>query len=447
MKRITDEQLLGERGVNLLQSIILEMGFAWHPTNHPVEAGIDGWVELRDVATGEVANCWLAVQSKARSELRQDDTTVKYNCTLKEVEYWMSGNQPVILVVSIPEEKKAWWVSVKDYFAEKDVSTDRTIVFDKAGSLLTPSTADEWKAIGNQYGAGTYFTPSPVTETLSSNLIKVKRFASHVYVADTDCSSPREFCERVKEVDEWPPREWILGPRKQVYSFHDLSQPPWDVACDAASCNAKSADDFAYSEEAERRKIFAQLLRESFRALLGPWRLRLSKESNCLYFAPGHKRVERDHHYRSRQKKAKRGVVSKYFKKSDETKVAYYRHEALEYRFLRFDHAWYLMIEPTYVFTTDGHEPDPYREEHLAAIKSMEGDAAVSGRIVMFADMLKDRNSLFEEPYPFLAFGEIETAEVRAGIDDKAWARIKAASKQMEESQAINPDFGAGLFD
>jgi hypothetical protein len=48
MKRITDEQILGEQGVALIKSRALEMGFPWHPSNAFVEAGIDGWIGLRD---------------------------------------------------------------------------------------------------------------------------------------------------------------------------------------------------------------------------------------------------------------------------------------------------------------------------------------------------------------------------------------------------------------
>jgi len=53
-KRITEEQMLGQRGVNLIEDRVLKMGHIWHPTN-PLEAGIDGWIELRDKNTGEVS--------------------------------------------------------------------------------------------------------------------------------------------------------------------------------------------------------------------------------------------------------------------------------------------------------------------------------------------------------------------------------------------------------
>lgn len=207
MKQITDEQLLGEIGVNLVQSLVLEMKFTWHPTNQPVEAGLDGWVELRDAKTGEVANCWIGVQSKARTDLREDDTTVKYYSSQKDLDYWLDGSMPVILVVSKPKEKLAWWISVKDYYRGRDPKSERTIVFDKRLDLLTAASADEWKAIGTRYGSGTYLSPPQVSEDLKSNLIKVSRFAGTIYSAESEWDDPKDFHEALRKVEEYPPKE------------------------------------------------------------------------------------------------------------------------------------------------------------------------------------------------------------------------------------------------
>ena len=55
------------------------------------------------------------------------------------------------------------------------------------------------------------------------------------------------------------------------------------------------AEDLAYSNDIECRKIFVRLLNASLRSFLGPWRMCHSKESDCLYFAPGKKNIEREH--------------------------------------------------------------------------------------------------------------------------------------------------------
>ena len=55
--------MIGERGVALVYSRIVEMGYLWYPSGG-VEAGIDGRMEVRN-EDGEVTNLIVSVQSKA----------------------------------------------------------------------------------------------------------------------------------------------------------------------------------------------------------------------------------------------------------------------------------------------------------------------------------------------------------------------------------------------
>ena len=442
-KKITDNQILGERGVNLIQGIVLKMGFTWHGSNQAVEGGIDGWVELRDAATGEVENCWIAVQSKAVSEPRENETSIKYTPTLKDVEYWMKGNQPVVLVVSVPDRNEAWWVSVKDYYAGRNIEKDRMIVFHISDDLLTESTASEWKVLSEQHGSGTYFTPARSSETLISNLIRVWRWGSTIYSRKSKFTAPKEISSELREVFEWAPRDWFLAD-KMIYSFHDLSEPEWDAVCEGESKSIPS-DDWAYSNDEETRRKFVRLLNHCLRQFIGRFRMRHSKEADCYYFHPDRDGVIRTLRYKSRKKKTSRGVVKRYMHKKDKDKIAYFRHDGFQHRFLRFGDAWYLMIEPDYVFTTDGVEPDPYREEHKSKIKNLEGDAAVAGTVVMFCDLFTDQGDLFTDAYPFLSFDQIVESHVPVGIDDAAWSRIKTVDEKIQAEE--ESEFAKGLFD
>ena len=65
----------------------------------------------------------------------------------------------------------------------RDLQGDRTIRFDRTTNAPTTSTAEEWKSLSNRYGATTYFSPIPVTETLTSNLLEVRRYAPRLYRA------------------------------------------------------------------------------------------------------------------------------------------------------------------------------------------------------------------------------------------------------------------------
>ena len=89
--------------------------------------------------------------------------------------------------------------------------------------------------------------------------------------------------------------------------------------------------------------------------------------------------------YKSRKKKTSRDVFEAHMSKTDPSRVAYYRHVGFERHFRRIgsEGSGFLEINPTYYYTTDGHEPHPFREEYLSKIKTIEGNNAVGGLVVM----------------------------------------------------------------
>ena len=64
MKKIGKSDVIGQKGMSLIEGVVLSMGFMFYPTGG-VEAGIDGYIELRDEETEEVGNLLLQVQGKA----------------------------------------------------------------------------------------------------------------------------------------------------------------------------------------------------------------------------------------------------------------------------------------------------------------------------------------------------------------------------------------------
>lgn len=131
-KKIHANSIIGQQGVNLIERVVLGMGFAWYPSGG-VEAGIDGTIEIRDAVTGDATNSIIQVQSKATTKPFQAETegAFEYRCAERDLDYWMQGNVPVVLVVSRPESGEAYWVSVKDYFRDPGVRAGRKVRFDK----------------------------------------------------------------------------------------------------------------------------------------------------------------------------------------------------------------------------------------------------------------------------------------------------------------------------
>lgn len=437
-KRITREQILGETAVQFIGRRFLDMGFPWHPTNAPLDAGIDGFVEVRDVQSGEATNAWIAVQSKGRSTLEKEtDTSFEFTCTPRDLDYWRRGNMPVLLVVSRPERNEAWWVPVKDYFRnEPSRQQSRRILFDKKANALTITAAGQLLQLVQAAGAGTYFRPAPRRERLYMNLLEVKRFPQLIYWAQTTLRDPTELREQLRKQMQYPPREWLFD-TKRIYSVHDLRDEPWASVCDIETVDWVEGTKWAASDDLQEQRLFIWLLKECLRSFAGKIGMRYSKEDDALYFKKTADLSPRVKRYRSRQQLAERDVFREYRSKTDPSKVFYYRHVGFEPRFRRFDGRWCLEINPTYLFTSDGENTHAYNQEYLAKIKSIEGSGAVGGSVVMFASLFRDREGLFPDNYPHLGFGNLLEGELDVGIDDTLWAqddRKKPAEQPVEEA-------------
>jgi len=451
-KRLTREQILGETAVQFIGRRFLQMGMPWHPTNAPLDAGIDGFVEVRDLQTGEMTNAWIAVQSRARTSLeKENDSTFEYTCTQRDLDYWRRGNMPVLLVVSRPNQDEAWWVSVKDYF-RNSTSQSRRILFDKKANALTPNSADQLLQLVQAAGAGTYFRPAPKRERLHTNLLRVTRLPKLIYRAETSLRDPAEFREQLKKKMEYPPREWVFD-NKLIYSVHDLRDEPWASSCQVDTIDTIDTARWAVSDDPRERRLLIWMLNECLRSFAGKIGMRYSKDDDALFFKKTADLSRRVKRYRSRQQSTQRDVFREYRSTKEPEKIFYYRHVGFEPRFRYFDRCWCLEINPTYLFTSDGEHTHPYNQEYVAKIKSIEGSGAVGGSVVMFASLFRDRDGLFPDNYPYLGFGGLLEAELDVGIDDKLWAtndKTVLADEPVEDLEPMDEQQDSGertLFD
>src|SRR3954451_13430427 len=99
-KTVTRQTLIGEAGLGLIEQRALEMGYLFHPRR--VDHGIDGHLDLVDSRTGALLNLTILVQSKASDQLfpGEDDAGFHYLCQPQDLDLWLAGNAPVLLVFS-----------------------------------------------------------------------------------------------------------------------------------------------------------------------------------------------------------------------------------------------------------------------------------------------------------------------------------------------------------
>lgn len=442
-KTVTPQAVTAERGVNLIERIVLEMQCRWSPTQ-AMDVGIDGTIELCRSDTGEALGVMLFVQSKAteRRFLSETPEGFDYVCDERDLEYWLKGNAPVILVVSRPSSGEAYWVSVKDYFAGGNVPPGAMrIHFQKAEDRFTAASFEALLRVGAKVETGLYFAPSPRHEELVSNLLPVTRLPPAIFVASTEYTDRKTLWSHLNQRGAEVGGEWLVKERKLV-SFLDLAEPAWAAFCDRGTVDEFGIEEWSLSEDDDRRREFVQLLNAALRAKLYP-DVRWMHEARSFAFTASPDRRDRRVSYQLGKSRHKRLVFSAYRAKSDGHVIAY-RHLGFAAHFGFYDGQWYLEVEPTYIFTKDGREMSRYHEEAVSRMKQLDRNQAVLGNLRVCAARLQTDGDLFRGAYPFLAFGDLVSLGLPAGIDDAAWGeRPPPEAPTTQDDDSLTLDLGS----
>lgn len=422
-KKIGRTSIIGQRGIAFIEQIVLEMGFVFYPTGG-VEAGIDGFIELRDEGTGEVSNVILQIQGKATEKPLPggSENGFDWPCDKKDIEYWLSGTAPVILFVVGLQEQRAYWKSIRDAFPNAEAVRRGKVHFDKRndGFTLAAKAAIQDVALSARPGAMGLAIQKP--EELLLNLVPIESMAKTIYWAPTAHDSNKTFGAALREIDPHAPDEWVVK-AKSVISFHPLDQAPWRSLCDSGAMEPFDVEEWALSDDEDRKRDFVQLLNRALNAFVRD-ELWHDKDSGAFYFPPNKGRDRKAYNYRGLGRETGRNVVRLYRKKKSPTVPGFVRHSAFLPRFIRFEDQWYLEITPTYHFTSDGYKPDRYAGERLKKIKELENNESVLGQFVMWRHYLTNppRGDLLRSHYPFLKFCKLTAFDLNRGVPDDLWA-------------------------
>lgn len=431
-KKITESQMIGERGIALVHQRVSGMGFLWTATGG-TEAGTDGYIEIRHPATGDVLASVLKVQSKATERRWQAETDASFEfvCDMKDIEYWLAGNLPVVLVCSRPKTNEAYWKLVSDYFREIEPRSARKVVFDKQADRFDGDATQPLIEISVPHAAGMYAPTPPREEQLVTNLLEVVSFAEHIYVAPAQC--PTEKAAREELRGQVAGAEWILR-GKQLIGFHPFDDAPWHRVCDTGAIERFSSLEWADSEDPVRLREFVELLNRALREKVKS-ELNFHGARNLYYF-----RATDD---LDTKMVGVRRVFHGYENKRDPSRISYYRHSAFRGQFHCFDGRWYLEITPEYLFTSDGWKDSRYHADYLKKMKRIERNDAVRQQVAFWAGCLSAPDNLLSPTYPFLDFGELLSFEVDFGFDEKQW---RVPDEQSSEQALVDSD-SLELFD
>jgi hypothetical protein len=250
-------------------------------------------------------------------------------------------------------------------------------------------------------------------------------------VAETTLSYS-EIRETLVERYGSPPVDWVLH-GKRIYSFHDISIPPFRDAIEEGSEDTIDARPWIDSDGEVTRRQFVQLLSRTLSEMvhepLAFWR-----DRRYLFWKLGRGHQTRTYRYRSFENRTSRKVVKAY-KRDSETKPSYFRHDAFHPNFVRIAGEWYLAIEPTYHFTSDGYHEFPYASDRLSGIKRLETNQSVRGHIGMWtAFLVRHPDLLRKEP---LVFEALPGLPLQFGVPDDLWRENEddEEKKRMERAQ------------
>jgi len=418
-KTLTRQALQGQRGVNVLEEVVLEMGSRWSPSG-PNEVGIDGYIELFDPQTGRALGTTVAAQSKAVTTFERDTPdTFEFTCDARDLDYWMQGNLPVILVVSRPATREAFWISIKEYFSDPAKRATGKAIFVKANQRFTKDALSNLLQLGRSRDLGLYLAPPPREEILHANLLELESSPKWIYSAQTRHRSPGEILAALRATaSSRIAGEWISRERS-IVAFFDLSDPPWPTVCDEGTVESFPTTEWSDSDDPDRRRQFVQLLGRSLREQLYPMGIRYWPDEDCFAFSGT---TDRQHTYQALQRRSRVTVVKRFGRSTDDGRTySRIRHLAFRARFRRLVDKWYLEITPTYRFTWNGTALDRFHAEWLSGIKRMEGNRAVLSHVMLWADLLARPE--FTPPHrPTLGFRPPESFKASVGIDDVGWS-------------------------
>ncbi|MFF4597226.1 DUF4365 domain-containing protein [Amycolatopsis sp. NPDC001319] len=222
-KTVTSQTIIGEKGISLIGTRCLEMGYLFHPRR--VDHGIDG--------------------------------QFRYLCDERDLDLWLSGNAPVILIFSHPEQDQAWWVDVHAAFPDATARATRTVIVNKNTQRFDADAAPALLRLGIPRESGLYLRPPPITETLTTNLLPINEFPSHIYLATTSATdyptAGNLLAGQTVRRSGWILRDGL------VLSFSNLREAPLRVLCQG-DVEEHDTSEWATSEEREVTNRFADLL-------------------------------------------------------------------------------------------------------------------------------------------------------------------------------------------
>lgn len=436
-KKITSNQAMGEIGEAAVRLRFLNIGFQFDGRSR-LEAGIDGIAEVMD--NGKPLARMIAVQVKSTSEAvypSEDDKGFYYLIRRSDLEYWRGSNLPVILVLYRQKDDSFFWKALPNDLTDGE----RRLQFDKQLDRLDRDAVDRLAALTvPKAGFGYYVPPLGGGEEALVNILPIT-LPNEIYVATTPYT-PSKAIAMLLDGDEQARFDWVIRGGRFL-SFHDPRTSACREIVDEDQVEAIETDWFAFHDEEDERHIFSHLLRDTLRHQFRE-DLWWSKSRKLLYFCALEEGITRTYYYESSKKKTDADVVNVARSKTDPDRIDFVRHHAFAPRFELLAGQWYLVINPSYYFTTNGFKPHLHPAALLAGKKRMDNSSALRGQVIMWHRFLTAKQSETGDLFtavpvcePGLIFGAPPTIELSTRVPEDVWGKPKRKPEDVDEEEGL----------
>jgi len=184
---------------------------------------------------------------------------------------------------------------------------------------------------------------------MACNLFEVIRLPERICHGESLVGSAKEIF--VKKGNAWAPPFLLSSGR--MWSFYDLSEGmnPLKPFVDQGTVESMTIPE--YLDIPGAKNDFVRLLNESLADHFFSIGLRVDTYKKRAYFPSTIDRQPKEITYQARLKRATR-TVAKPRVNSQTGKISYWEHKSIWYRFEKIGENWYLVLNPSYVFTIDG---------------------------------------------------------------------------------------------
>jgi hypothetical protein len=438
VKKLSQNQITGQRGEHLVAAHTLAMGFTFDGRNR-LETGIDGFLELRDPQTGEMLAKWIGAQVKTTETGtygHEDEKGFEYLLRPDDLEYWRGANIPVIVVLVRLSDGSMYWQPVD----AGSSAEPRRLRFDKSQDRFDKGAADRISALCIASDRlGSYVPPMQTGEDAHLTMVRVV-LPEEIFVGASLFASGQEAARELAASDAHAPFDWVVRDRRFL-SFRDPRGTPLAEIVDVGSVEAVETEIVALPEGVDEEHMFIDLLARTLSVQLDQ-DLTYDRESRALYFrAPGQNRG-RKYRYRSLINETTADVVAVWRGKHGQSGSV--RHHGFVPRFLRIGDEWLLTVAPTFVFTRDGYRPHYNSGALIAGKKKHERNGAVRGQFFMWRHLLiqsgeRPNDLLFsgQERTPLLRFEALDAIAMPIAVPEDAWRREDPNADSMVDTGSM----------